>query len=67
MTVRELIRDLLFEVGKSKTATKIYDELNESEEANTEIGVDIDGEAIRYVEKIANEFPSHFAFVLERE
>lgn len=67
MTIRELIRDLLFEVGKGKIASKIYDELEESEEANTEIGVDIDGDAIRYVEKVANEFPSHFALVVERD
>ena len=67
MSVRELLRDLLLELGQPVLADQVYNELEGDEEADTPIGVDCDGDAIRYVERIANEFPSHYALVTERD
>lgn len=66
MTIRDLIRDLMDELDEQSEADRIYELLANNELAWTDVGVD-DGSEIKYVSKIVNEFPSHFALVLERD
>lgn len=66
MNVREIIRAFLIEAGKDNEGERLYAELEDNEFANMEVGADVDAGPVRYVESIANEFPTCVLLDCER-